>query len=395
MKTGIFGGSFNPPHSGHRLALDKFIEKLGLEKVYVIPSFVSPHKDTPELSASFEDRLEMCRLAFSGCDAEIVFSDIERRLFEVTGKKSYTANTLEALNEKSPYLFVGSDMFFTLDSWHRAEYLFENTVIAVMSRENDGDKVLAFKEKYERENGARIEVLTAPHIEISSTALRGAGKESPRFEHPDVAKYIEEHRLYEKKLSREDILKLIKERLPEKRFLHTLKVEKEALRLAEILCPDFKENVSRAALLHDVTKPLSLEEHLELKKDLSAEDLKSPETLHALTGAELAKRVLFENSDVVSMIKKHTTAQEEMSLLDMIIFVSDYVEETRTHTACISERERLHRELEECTSREEKYYILLDSVIRILENTLSYLEKKQSYIHPRTVSALSALRGKR
>lgn len=395
MKTGIFGGSFNPPHSGHRLALDAFISELGLQRVYVIPSFLSPHKDTPELSASFEDRLEMCRLTFSDCKAEIIFSDVERHLFEVTGKKSYTVNTLEALGEKEPYLFVGSDMFFTLDSWYKSEYIFNNAVIAVMSREDDGDKVLEFKKKYEREHDARIVVLNAPHIEISSTSLRKDKKEGITFENPGVAKYIKERHLYEKKASREDLLRLIKERLPEKRFLHTLKVEEEALWLADILCPEFKNEISRAALLHDVTKKLSLEEHLKLRGNMSEEDLKSPETLHALTGAEFAKNELFESSAVVSMIERHTTAHPEMSLLDMIIFVSDYTEETRTHSSCVSERERLHRELEKSNAREEKYYILLDSVIRILESTLSYLEAKQSYIHPRTVSALNALRGKK
>lgn len=395
MKTGIFGGSFNPPHEGHRLALDTFIDKLGLDCVYVIPSFVSPHKNTPELSASFEDRLEMCRLAFSDCRAKIIFSDIEKRLFEVTGKKSYTANTLEALQEREPYLFVGSDVFFTLDSWYKAEYIFKSTVIAVMSREDDGDKVLAFKEKYQREHGAKIEVLNAPHIEISSTALRKDKKDGVTFESPHVAEYIKEHHLYEKKKSREDIINLIRERLPEKRFLHTLKVEEEALWLADLLCPEFKSEISRASLLHDVTKRLTVEEHLELKPDLTDEDLKSPETLHALTGAEFAKKELFEGADVVSMIERHTTAHPDMSLLDMIVFVSDYTEETRTHPACITERERLHRELGESKTRTEKYYILLDSVIRILENTLSYLERKQSYIHPRTVSALNALRGKK
>ncbi|MBQ5746398.1 MAG: nicotinate-nicotinamide nucleotide adenylyltransferase, partial [Clostridia bacterium] len=141
MSIGIFGGAFNPPHLGHRRALESFIAKLSLDKVYIIPSFLSPHKEIPESSASFEDRLEMCRLAFSGVSAEVVFSDIERRLYDKTGKKSYTSGTVKALDEKKPFLFVGSDMFFTLESWNEADFLFKSVRFAVMSREDDREKV--------------------------------------------------------------------------------------------------------------------------------------------------------------------------------------------------------------------------------------------------------------
>lgn len=390
MNTGIFGGSFNPSHKGHRIALDAFIKEAKLDCVYIIPSFLSPHKETPENSASFEDRMEMCRLAFSGADCRVIFSDIEREIFDITGKKSYTVNTLERLNLDSPYLFVGSDMFFTLDSWYNSDYLFKNTTIVAMSRDDDRDKILEFKEKYQKEQDAKILIINEPHLKVSSTELRG--NISSDLIIPEVKEYIEKRGLYKKKKSREELISLLKEKLSEKRFNHTLSVEKEALFLADIFCPEFKEEISRGALLHDVTKYFTLDEHLKLKNNLSQEDLNSPETLHALTGSAYARDVLLESLAVSSMIEKHTTASERMTLFDMIIFVSDYIEETRTHLNCIKERERLRSDLKNA-SRSEQYYILKDCVIRILENTVEYLENKKSYIHPCTLNAITALRG--
>ena len=132
MRTGIFGGSFNPPHKGHKEALRAFISTCALDRVYVIPSFVSPHKSAPEFSASFEDRIAMCALAFDDMSCEVVFSDVERELFDLTGKKSYTVNTLEKLGLDHPYLFVGSDMFFTLESWYISDLLFKGVTIGSM-----------------------------------------------------------------------------------------------------------------------------------------------------------------------------------------------------------------------------------------------------------------------
>ena len=158
MKIGIFGGSFNPPHKGHRKALEAFIKTLSLDKVYVIPTFLSPHKSAPALTASFEDRMKMSALAFSDTEgAEVIISDLERRIFDITGEKSYTYLTIEKIKKESSklFLFVGSDMFFTLDSWARADYVFENVTVAVMSREGDENKVAEYKLKYEKERGAK------------------------------------------------------------------------------------------------------------------------------------------------------------------------------------------------------------------------------------------------
>ncbi|MBR6633048.1 MAG: HD domain-containing protein [Clostridia bacterium] len=197
----------------------------------------------------------------------------------------------------------------------------------------------------------------------------------------------------EKRLTREELVALAKERLPEKRFLHTLSVEKEALYIASHLSPDLANDVSRASLLHDITKPWSYEEHIDFAKKtgrvLSENDLKSPETLHAMTGGIMARLM---GESVWQAIECHTTGKPNMSPLEMIVFLADYTEETRTHRACMRERELLHEALEKANGYEEKLEAVRRSVCRVLDGTVSHLKEKNVFIHPLTLDALESYR---
>ena len=121
MKIGLFGGSFNPIHNGHIHALSAFVRACSLDRVYIIPSFVPPHKKLSLEWAPFEKRAQMASLALEGADiksCEVIVSDVEKKLFEETGQKSYTRMTLDALKKEENgeyYLFVGTDMFATLE----------------------------------------------------------------------------------------------------------------------------------------------------------------------------------------------------------------------------------------------------------------------------------------
>ena len=66
MRIGVYGGSFNPPHTGHALAAAELIQKLALDRLLIVPAADPPHKTLPAGTPSPEDRLELCRLAFSG-----------------------------------------------------------------------------------------------------------------------------------------------------------------------------------------------------------------------------------------------------------------------------------------------------------------------------------------
>ena len=96
MKTGIYGGTFNPIHNGHLHIVEEFRRGLGLDRVLLIPTRVPPHKAAPDL-ASAQDRCAMCRLAIQE-KPWLELSDIEMR----REGKSYTAENLEELSALYP-----------------------------------------------------------------------------------------------------------------------------------------------------------------------------------------------------------------------------------------------------------------------------------------------------
>ena len=99
MRLGIYGGTFSPPHKGHVEAAEAFSREMKLDKLLIIPTFVPPHKTTAD-DATPEQRLEMCRLAFSHIkNAEISDMEIKR------GGTSYTYLTLEELSSRDVELF--------------------------------------------------------------------------------------------------------------------------------------------------------------------------------------------------------------------------------------------------------------------------------------------------
>lgn len=169
MKTGLFGGSFNPIHNGHINLAVSVKESLGLDRVILIPSGTAPHKSSAEYAAA-EDRLEMCRLACSGIDG-LEVSDYEI----MKSGKSYTIYTVEHFKKEFPedelYWLVGSDMLLSFETWFRYRDILKNSSVAAISRTGDDiNELLKMSEKLS-EYGMCI-VINADTITISSTQLR-------------------------------------------------------------------------------------------------------------------------------------------------------------------------------------------------------------------------------
>lgn len=133
MKIGLFGGTFNPVHTGHVKLVENFKEKLGLDKVLVIPTAQPPHKEAKEL-VSAEDRINMCKMAF-GSLAEVSDIEISR------GGKSYTVLTLEELKkiykDDELYFLVGSDMLLSFKRWYRWEDILSMCTLCATDRNNE------------------------------------------------------------------------------------------------------------------------------------------------------------------------------------------------------------------------------------------------------------------
>ena len=168
MKTGIFGGTFDPPHKGHRQALENFIALAKLDKAVVTVTGTPPHKKLLRV-VSDDDRLEMAKLAF-GDIAEV--SDLEIR----RAGKSYTIGTLEyfAQTYDDVYLYMGSDMIENIETvWYRFEDIFKLCTIIVLSRTGDDlNRLNTHAEYLKMRYGAKVKVFeTAPFV-VSSTQIR-------------------------------------------------------------------------------------------------------------------------------------------------------------------------------------------------------------------------------
>ena len=133
--------------------------------------------------------------------------------------------------------------------------------------------------------------------------------------------------------------------MSEKRRVHTLAVERMAMKLGAIYAPD-KINVLRAAaLLHDVTKEIKLAGQLELCEkygiEISDNDTLAPKTFHAKTAAKVIEDKFseFADPDVISSVRWHTTGRMGMSICEKIIYLADYIDESRSFPDCVKLRE--------------------------------------------------------
>lgn len=198
MKTGIYGGTFNPIHLGHLHILKEFTARLGLDRVLLVPAGVPPHKAAPALAPG-QDRAMMCGLAVREADLPARVSTIE---LDRPGK-SFTSDTLLGLRERFPqdefFLLMGEDMFLTVDSWHQAETIFRLSNLCASPRSQDGLSKLLEKQQTLEALGARCFVEDIPFLDVSSTQVRrlaAQGSCLEELEPKSVADYIRQHRLY-------------------------------------------------------------------------------------------------------------------------------------------------------------------------------------------------------
>ena len=191
--------------------------------------------------------------------------------------------------------------------------------------------------------------------------------------------------------------------LSEKRMKHVLAVENMAFRIGLLFYPNDCETLNllrAAALLHDVTKELTDEEQLAILAEHSVrplpEDLASMPTIHALTGALIIPERFpgFADERLIDAVRYHTTGREGMSLIEKIIFLADYIDETRTYPSCVALREEFFGADLVNMSYDERVKHLDRAALASIENTLSYLESKERCIHPLTLAARPDLKAR-
>ena len=188
IRTGIFGGSFNPIHNGHISLARQLREKAGLDEVWLMVSPQNPLKKSSDL---LDDnlRMEMARLAVEGREG-IIASDYEMHL----PKPSYTWNTLQSLSKDYPerefVLLMGGDNWALFDKWYHYDDILKNYSIVVYPRR---DSLRSLGETLS------AQIVEAELLDISSTEIRErikAGKGIRRMVPKAVADFIKEKGLY-------------------------------------------------------------------------------------------------------------------------------------------------------------------------------------------------------
>lgn len=195
-KIAIYGGSFDPPHKGHRLLAENLATFCGVDKVLVIPTAMSPFKNSS--GATPQDRLEMCKIAFSGRLFEINDIEIKR------GGKSYTIDTVKQVKELYPdselYLFMGDDMLLSFEHWYKYEELLELCTLVAACRSHDTE-MLGQMQEYARSlpcGGEKVMLCPYEPFEVSSTQIRAGLKTGERFGVDEsVYSYIASRGLYD------------------------------------------------------------------------------------------------------------------------------------------------------------------------------------------------------
>lgn len=213
-RIGLFGGTFNPVHSGHLRVAETVQRRLLLDKILFIPSYIPPHKDSAEIASAFH-RLKMVGMAlrshpcFVPCSIEI----------DAQGK-SYSIITLNKAKNLYPealtFFILGVDSFLEIDTWKDYEKVLEQCFFAVTDRPgyrlNDAKKILGgkYREKMHRlrESEAvknklflsyRIFLLPMDALNIASSGIRERVKRSESIHSlvsDEVEAYIKKNKLY-------------------------------------------------------------------------------------------------------------------------------------------------------------------------------------------------------
>lgn len=391
-RIGIMGGTFNPIHQGHIEIAKAAYNQYNLDEIVFIPAGIPPHKMSHAI-ASAKHRFNMVQLAISDYSF-FSCSDYEINLSE----KSYSANTLEYLHKEQPknefYFILGGDSLLQFRHWYHPEIIARNCTILAAGRGNMSIEQFNEECGYLREHfNAKISRIELENIDISSTDFRQqieqyiAMDEEELKSHniiPKVMEYVKEHHLYYRgnmildlyKDHYKDIEEQLAHILKPSRLTHSIAVAHTCEALAMCYGLDMKR-AYLAGLVHDCAKCISDEEQIKHCEENNIEitpiEYESAYLLHAKLGAFWAKTIYgITDEEILSAIRCHTTGKPDMSDLELILFIADYIEPGRDKALHLHE------------IRMEAFKDLKSCAYMILKDTLDYLRKKGNPIDDMT-----------
>lgn len=356
-RVGVYGGSFNPPHIGHCLAASEMVRHLDLDRLIIMPAATPPHKTLASGSPSAEERLALCRLSFASVPQATV-SDLELQ----REGPSYTVDTLRSLRSQYPddelFLIMGTDMLLSFDQWRSPEEIASLATLAVMNRQEDEALWNRVREKAAQlsmQLHARVLLVQNRCVDISSTTVRRLlAMGAPGYLEPAAEALILERGWYLsgadlKHLSLSELTEIALSLHDERRRAHVTGCSQTAEALAVRYGGD-PAQAARAGILHDITKALGAPEQLHLceKYAIVLTELQrdNPKLLHAKTGAVVAREIFGSDEAVCQAICWHTTGKPDMSLLEKIIYLADYIEPNRSFPGVEALRETVWRDLD-------------------------------------------------
>ncbi|MCR5584330.1 MAG: nicotinate-nucleotide adenylyltransferase [Lachnospiraceae bacterium] len=348
MKTGILGGTFNPIHNAH-LSLGKAAkEQFKLDKLVFMPAARPAYKDPRQL-VSFEDRMEMTRLAveevLGGEKNGYFLSDLE---FKRPGN-TYTCDTLAYLTKEEPdtefYFIIGGDSLMWIDEWKDPANIVNKCTLLVAERGETRLRILKEKaESLKKTINARIEFIDYPCNFVSSSDIRRkikSGDAKPTDLPSSVIDYIDKKELYGcckdgKYFTADEIQAFTKDMeatLSTFRFQHSLGVAYTSAALAMVYGVAV-DKATAAGLLHDSAKEIPHDEQERLcdQKGICLTD--TERRLKQLIHGKLAAGLLQEkygikDEDFLNSIRNHVVGRPAMSRLEQIVFCADFLEPQR------------------------------------------------------------------
>lgn len=342
MRTGIFGGTFDPIHRGHIELAQAAKKCCGLDRVLLMVTATPPHKSGERTDGRI--RSAVAKTAVSGLDGIYVCDmELER------GGKSYTADTLEELHRLYPddelVYIVGADMLENLPNWYMPERICSLASIVGANRGGSGIDAEGAANVLRERYGARVRVIDVTPFPVSSTEIRSRIHDalSVRGLLPESAEFeIYKNLLY----MPDDVVsaaKKLKDELSPERFLHSIGTMMAAVELASKYGADTKK-ARLAGLLHDCAK-LGDEKEAMLAEKYALKvpaDLPGALLHSSLGSAHARKSYGINDEDVLDAILFHTTGRPAMTPLEKAVFLADKLEPTRSnkHAGQIRKKER-------------------------------------------------------
>ena len=197
----------------------------------------------------------------------------------------------------------------------------------------------------------------------------------------------------------EGLRETAKSLMSEKRFFHTLGVEEESVKIAEIykLSEDIINKLRISAILHDITKEFEHEKQLEIcgkyNIKLTGDDKKAKKLLHARTGAYIAKSEFSADDMIFDGIYNHTVSKlsKSFDLFNRIIVLADWIEPERDYQDCVELREYFHSKINKAENIEQKNKIMDETILLSYNKSIKCVVEENRFMHKDAIKCRNAL----